>query len=78
MQRASEGKDEDFNKSETELDKLIREVKNIERQEALERSQITKKASDHITTHFDMSTIRMKARNSTDNVLSETMLRNLF
>jgi hypothetical protein len=81
LQRAQEGKDEDFKRTETELEKLIREVKSIERK--LEKKESGKHHKvDHITSHFDLSTVRLKAKSSEameeHGMLSEGLLRNLF
>lgn len=65
MQRASDGKDEEFSRTESELEKLIREVKLAERQETLERHAQSFKHSkrdSHVTSHFDQTTIKVKLR----------------
>lgn len=74
MERARDGEDEEFKRSESELEKLIREVKNIERQEIIEKQS---SKSDHITSHFDQSTIRLEPRNGSL-LMSESVLRNIF
>ena len=71
-------KDEDFKKSETELEKLIREVKEAERDQA-EETKTAKKARDHITDHFDQSTVKLKPKSAGgESMLSETLLRSIF
>jgi len=82
MQRASDGKDEEFSRTETELEKLIREVKLAERQETLERhaqSFTQAKRGKHITSHFDQSTIKVKLRAGEQHeLLQESFFRNNF
>lgn len=82
MQESRDGKQGgEFQKAETELEKLIREVKELERQEAKEKMQgASKKVGDHITSHFDMSTVRLKAKGMKvrSALLSEVLLKNIF
>lgn len=64
----SEGGDTEFQKQESELEKLIREVKHLERQEEERKKEMglgagrTHKKLDKLTAHYDQTTIRLKLK----------------
>ena len=76
--KMSEEKDEETRHVETELEKLIREVKQIEKQELIDEKEHCK-VKDAITSHYDKSTIQLKYRKMyEDHMLSESLLRSTF
>lgn len=58
-----EGKEEMERRVESELDKLVREIKQREREER-EEAKKPSTADHHITSHFDQSTLRLKHKDS--------------
>ena len=58
---SKEGKEEMERRVETELDKLVREIKQREREER-EEAKKPSFADHHITSHFDQSTLRLKQK----------------
>jgi hypothetical protein len=70
-----EGKEEMERRVETELEKLVREIKQREREEREETKKPTF-ADHHITSHFDQSTLRLKHKNPI--TLDGTFFKNLL
>ena len=60
---------------ETELEKLVREIKQREREEREEAKKPTF-ADHHITSHFDLSTLRLKHKNPI--TLDSSFFKNLL
>ena len=70
-----EGQQEMERRVETELEKLIREIKQREKEE---REELKKPsfADKNITNHFDQSTVRLKQKDTI--TLDEAFFRNVF
>eukprot|EP00347_Sterkiella_histriomuscorum_P017931 403347433 len=71
--------DEGFRKAESELERLIREIKIQEFDERKEEKQ--KKRKDHISQHYDMTTIKIKMKPQQqvlDFAMNEQLIRNLL
>ncbi|CDW89430.1 dnajc17 protein [Stylonychia lemnae] len=71
--------DESYRKAESEMEKLIREVKLQEQEERKDEKQ--KKRQDHISEHYDQTTIKIKMKAQTQEseiAMSEDSVRSIM
>jgi len=72
--REAPEQEEEFRKVETELERIVREIRAQEQEERKEQKE--KKRKDHVSEHFDKTTIRLKPKS--DAYLSQDLLRALL